>query len=146
MEKQTKKLRAVIYVRSSGKELSVIKKMDRPENGAYIYHSISTAEQERICLEFCSVNDIEVVKVFRDENTSNMGSERKGIRKAMGYCRKPGTEINLFIVTSIDRLTPECQYYIHLGWSLYDDKIGLVAVNGGGSDRDRFAEGYILPL
>lgn len=146
MQREIKKLRAIIYVRSSGKELSVIKKLEDPEREAYMYHSISTAEQERICVDYCDENDIDVVKIFRDENTSNMGSERKGIRKAMGYCRNPGVEVDLVIVTNIDRLTPSCQYYIGLGWSLYNNKIGLISVNGGNDDRERFAEGYILPL
>jgi len=146
MEKENKKLRAIIYVRSSGKELSVINRLEKPERETYLSHSISADEQEKICLDHCNENDIDVVKIFRDENTSNMGSERKGIRKAMGYCRRPGVEIDLVIVTNIDRLTPDGQYYIGLGTSLYENKIGLTSVNGGNSDRERFNEAYMLPL
>ena len=147
MKNKRKNACGIIYVRSNGVEADVIYGGIQPEGDVYAHHNIDISEQKTICREFCAKNGIEVMGVYwDDEDTNGMDPERKGFKEATDYCWNHAGEIDVIVVTNIDRLTPSAQHFINLGTSLHDIEIDIASVNGGHSDQDRFNEGTLLPL
>ena len=146
MKKEKKKIRAIIYARLSGAEVTAIKKMGEFVRDSYLENSIKIAEQEKICKDYCAKNNISVLSIYHDKKISDIDSKLKGLCDMMSYCKKHKGKIDAVIVTSRDRISPSKKSYIEYMHSLSDEGVKIMSVNGGNSDEDRFNEGQLLPF
>ncbi len=142
------KTRGIIYVRPNGAETPVIKhNVMNPESEAYLSHDIDVVEQERICRNFCTSYGIDVRGVYRDGSEVNgLDTSRTGFMGMMRHIRQYPDNVDVIVVTTIDRLTPSGQGYIDLLGGLWNFGIEVASVKGGNKGHERFAEGMMLPL
>lgn len=80
---------------------------------AVIYTRVSTNEQVdnysldtqlRACQEYCAKNEIEVIKVFREEGESAKTANRPQLQAMLDYCGHNAKKIDFVIVYKVDRL------------------------------------------
>jgi len=81
--------RAALYLRVSSS--------DQIEN-------TSLETQERVCREYCSRNDMTVVRVFTDAGESAKTADRPEFQRLLKYCSEPRNEVNFVVAYRLDRL------------------------------------------
>ena len=98
-------------------------------SGAYVYLRVSTAEQvenysldtqERSCLEFCEREDLDVVRIFREEGESAKTANRPELQAMLNACITEGrrAEISAVVVFRVDRLARKVEDYAAISGAL----------------------------
>ena len=96
----TNQKRVVIYVRVSTKE--------QVDEG----NSLST--QEKICRDYCSRNDYEIIEIFREQGESAKTVDRTELQKLLKYCADKKNGIKAVIIYKLDRLSRNTDDYSQL--------------------------------
>ncbi len=87
---QTPNKTAIIYCRVSSKE--------QVEN-------YSLENQTKCCLNFAERNNIQIVKIFREEGESAKTANRTQLIKTLDYCQKNKSKVDYFLVYKLDRFS-----------------------------------------
>ena len=111
MKKEIARRRGIIYVRVSS---------DEQVKGT------SLDDQEVRCVQYCNDNNIEVVKVYREEGASAKSADRKVLLEALAFCRK--SKMNVFVVWKIDRFARNTEDHFGVRKILLDYGVSLVSV------------------
>ncbi len=102
LQKQNKT--AIIYCRVSSKE-----QVD----------NYSLDNQEKICKEYAERNNIQILKIFREEGQSAKTTNREQLIKALAYCQKNRGLINYFLFYKIDRFSRDMADFTALEMQLF---------------------------
>lgn len=91
----------------------------------------SLDDQEKRCIQYCDDNNIEVVKIYREEGASAKSADRKVLLEAMEYCHKchkNKDQIDVFVVWKIDRFARNTEDHFGVRKILLDYGVRLVSV------------------
>ncbi len=88
MEKETKQMNAILYIRVSTRE--------QVEN-------YSLASQEKICREYAERQGWNIVNIFREEGESAKTADRTELLKLLEYCRTNKGKVDILLVYKFDR-------------------------------------------
>lgn len=88
----------------------------------------SLDDQETKCRRYCAENNIEVIKVFREEGASAKSAERKEFLTAIEFCRKNKETIDAFVVLRVDRFARNIEDHFKVRKILADYKVSLHSV------------------
>jgi len=111
-----KSSRGIIYVRVSSEEQ---------------VSGTSLDFQVEECTKFCHKNNIEVVKVFREEGASAKSSNRKEFLRAIDFCKrelKHEKPINSFVVLKCDRFARNVEDHFLVRRTLSEYQTNLISV------------------
>ena len=81
---------------------------------AIVYCRVSTRDQvdgyslgaqEQVCLAFAEKNEIDVIKIFREEGESAKTADRTQLLKALEFCRDHKRGVDYFLVYKLDRFS-----------------------------------------
>jgi DNA invertase Pin-like site-specific DNA recombinase len=81
---------AVIYIRVSSVEQ---------------VSNMSLAVQERACRDYCDKNDLQVIKVYREEGESAKTADRPELQKMLAEITRRASEVEFLVVYDLSRLT-----------------------------------------
>lgn len=125
-------------------------------SAAVIYIRVSTAEQvenhslaaqERACIEFCARNDLDVVRIFREEGKSAKTPDRPELQQLIRYCveNAKAQSITALVVYKTDRLARDMGDHVVIRQQLKFLGVGLCATQEAFDDSPQgaFVEGMM---
>lgn len=63
----------------------------------------SLESQVDLCVRYCQERHIEVLEIFRDEGASAKTANRPELIRALDFCRKHKSKVQVFVVAKVDR-------------------------------------------
>ncbi len=88
----------------------------------------SLDDQQARCRKYCEENNIDVLKVFREEGVSAKTTNRKMLLEAMEFCRKNKGKIGAFVVWKVDRFARNTEDHFAVRKILTDYGVTLRSV------------------
>ncbi|MEK7194254.1 MAG: recombinase family protein, partial [Patescibacteria group bacterium] len=111
MKKEIERRKGVGYVRVSS---------DEQVKGT------SLDDQETRVIQYAKDNNIELIKIFREEGASAKSADRKVLLESLDFCRK--NKVNVFVVWKIDRFARNTEDHFGVRKILLDCGVQLVSV------------------
>lgn len=91
-------------------------------------NNTSLGDQERIGREYCQSNDIELLKVFREEGESAKYIDRTELTKSIAYCADKSNKVDLFLVYKMDRFSRSLENHLKIRSLLKGYGVRLVSM------------------
>lgn len=88
----------------------------------------SLDDQERIGREYCKNNDIELLRVFREEGESAKYINRTELTNSLAYCADPTNKVDLFLVFKMDRFSRSLENHLRIRGLLKSYNVRLVSM------------------
>src|SRR3989344_5557803 len=88
----------------------------------------SLDDQEARCYKYCADNDIEVLRLFKEEGESAKTIDRKMLLESMEFCRKNKGKIDAFVVWKVDRFARNAEDHFAVRKILLDYGVSLRSV------------------
>ena len=88
----------------------------------------SLDEQVRKCTTYCEENNIDVVRVFRDEGQSAKSTDRKEFLNSIQFCGDTKNKIEKFVVYKVDRFARNAEDHFMVRKTLMDYGVTLESV------------------
>ena len=88
----------------------------------------SLDDQEARCYKYCADNDIEVLRLFKEEGESAKTIDRKMLLESMEFCRKNKGKVDVFVVWKVDRFARNTEDHFAVRKILLDYGVSLRSV------------------
>lgn len=91
-------------------------------------NNTSLDDQERIGREHCERNDIQLLKIFREEGESAKSIDRTQLTQALSYCANKENHVDLFLVYKMDRFSRNLENHLRIRSLLKSYGVRLVSM------------------
>lgn len=88
----------------------------------------SLENQRKLGVDYCSRNNIQLVKIYREEGESAKFTDRTELKKALAFCSLKKNKINKFIVYKYDRFARDLEGHIQIKAILDKYQVKLVSM------------------
>jgi site-specific DNA recombinase len=85
----------------------------------------SLDDQESRCRKYCNENNIEVLRVFREEGASAKTADRKVLLESLEFCRRNKGKVASFVVWKVDRFARNTEDHFAVRKILLDYGVSL---------------------